>query len=415
VLRCQLPKRNDFYPRACEDDLDDWTRHTSKYWSDVGKDDTLNLCAVSGQRSRGRCPEQDAWFCSPEHQRERSWASKRGGGRQCRPRFSVFRECELVVEEEPRPTPTEDDGGDGDDEEEAEKFDGAPLFPSSGNGDADADLTQSDLNAMMTGNAVYEAVTTGVTDPTTLAFYVRMGVGGDENDVRGQCLRYSRWPAGEGMGDGGEEDDDGDRDDDDEEEEDGAGAGPLWLSSDDQPPPPLSRRRDDATCPPVDDADGPPGGDVVAPSFPPPCEYCGARRDFEFQILPQMLSCLSADDVPSSPGRSTTTAAPTTAESDLAVLLEASSMIESGMDLPAGFKERHDEAVARARGRLLGSAPDGGGSGGGPPGGGGSLLGVDWGVIAVYTCTASCGDGGVVSEENGCYREEVAWMQPPLD
>ena len=26
-----------------------------------------------------------------------------------------------------------------------------------------------------------------------------------------------------------------------------------------------------------------------------------------------------------------------------------------------------------------------------------------------------CGDGGVVSEENGCYREEVAWMQPPLD
>jgi hypothetical protein len=44
-----------------------------------------------------------------------------------------------------------------------------------------------------------------------------------------------------------------------------------------------------------------------------------------------------------------------------------------------------------------------------------SSLGVDWGVIAVYTCTASCGDGGIVCEENGCYREEVAWLQPPLD
>ena len=42
---------------------------------------------------------------------------------------------------------------------------------------------------------------------------------------------------------------------------------------------------------------------------------------------------------------------------------------------------------------------------------------LDWGTVAVYTCTASCGDGYVVSENdmNGAYREEVAWMQPPLD
>jgi len=39
---------------------------------------------------------------------------------------------------------------------------------------------------------------------------------------------------------------------------------------------------------------------------------------------------------------------------------------------------------------------------------------LDWGTIAVYTCTASCGSGGVVSKENGAYMEEVAWMQPPL-
>ena len=42
---------------------------------------------------------------------------------------------------------------------------------------------------------------------------------------------------------------------------------------------------------------------------------------------------------------------------------------------------------------------------------------LDWGTIAVYTCTASCGGGGIVTgnEENGAYLEEVAWMQPPLD
>ncbi len=84
-------------------------------------------------------------------------------------------------------------------------------------------------------------------------------------------------------------------------------------------------------------------------------------------------------------------------------------MIESGMDLPAGFRETHEKSIANARNRLLC------GNGGEIDGLGGSSLGVDWGVIAVYTCTASCGDGGIVSEENGCYREEVAWVQPPLD
>jgi hypothetical protein len=93
--------------------------------------------------------------------------------------------------------------------------------------------------------------------------------------------------------------------------------------------------------------------------------------------------------------------------------MEAASMIESGMTLPVGFKERHDAACANARSRLLGGATssstgvDGGSSSG--------SVGIDWGTIAVYTCTGSCGNGELVCEETGCYREEVAWMQPPLD
>jgi pre-rRNA-processing protein TSR4 len=294
----------------------------------------------------------------------------------------------LAVEDEPRPFEgaaahcgkNDDDDDDDDDSSAISKF-GSALFPNTGAaanvGDADADLTQVDLNAM-TGNMSL----TGVTDPVTLAFYHRMNMGGDENDVRGQCLRYNRWPdvkEGEGVEEGCDYDDVGDD----------VGDGPLWLSSNDRPP--------------VSSPDDAP--------FPPPCEYCGARREFEFQILPQMLSCLTptppldADDVPSVSNRSKTT---TTSESDLAILMEAHSMIESGMDLPAGFRESHEEAVANARRRLLSGA----GEIDGPER---SSLGVDWGVIAVYTCTASCGDGGIVCEENGCYREEVAWLQPPLD
>jgi hypothetical protein len=380
VLRCQLPKHNDFYPPTC-DDLDkcdvDWTRHTSRYWSDVAGDDTLNLCAASGQRravGNGKLQKQD-------------WR----GDRRSRS-VPVYRESELAVEEEPRPSEGSDDTAAGHGKDDRDDNDvssakskiGSALFPNAGAAvgidDADADLTQFDLNAM-TGNMSL----TGVTDPVTLAFYHRMNVG-EDNDVRGQCLRYNRWPDVVKVDDEGVEEeaykyDDACGDD--------MGDGPLWLSSNDRPP---IGNMDDAL-------------------FPPPCKYCGARRDFEFQILPQMLSCLmpnpplDADDVPSASNRSKAT---TTSESDLAILMEAHSMIESGMDLPSGFRESHEVAVANARRRLLSGA-------GGVDGLEGSSLGVDWGVIAVYTCTASCGDGGIVCEESGCYREEVAWLQPPLD
>ena len=101
-------------------------------------------------------------------------------------------------------------------------------------------------------------------------------------------------------------------------------------------------------------------------------------------------------------------------ESERAILLEAKSKIESGMDLPDGFLEQHEKAVANARASLLG-IPNGNNKGKGGSDAGGTKGGLDWGIIAVYTCTASCGDGGVVSNENGAYLEEAAWMQPPLD
>jgi len=64
-------------------------------------------------------------------------------------------------------------------------------------------------------------------------------------------------------------------------------------------------------------------------------------------------------------------------------------------------------AVASARDALLGIARKGGDKGGTSEEEGAKDR-LDWGTIAVYTCTASCGD-------NGAYVEEAAWMQPPLD
>ncbi len=221
----------------------------------VTGDDTLNLCAVSGQRSRGECQRQDLWFCSPEHQRERSRGpdGDRRGVRRPPPSTFCLRESELAVEDEPLPLHRDAAGGGGDDDDAAADamFEGA-LFPTVESAAADvddADLTQSDLNAL-TGNMAL----TGVTDPITLAFYHRMNVGGDENDVRGQCLRYVRWP---GDGDGKEEREEAD-DYDDDDDGGGEGDGPLWLSSNDRPPP--SWRRDMTS---TDDD----GGPVDAPCY----------------------------------------------------------------------------------------------------------------------------------------------------
>ncbi len=41
-----------------------------------------------------------------------------------------------------------------------------------------------------------------------------------------------------------------------------------------------------------------------------------------------------------------------------------------------------------------------------------SCSGLDWGVLAVYTCTKSC--SSVTEPGRGCYMKEFVWWQPPL-
>lgn len=372
VLRCQLPKQNDFYPLNGDGEADDeWDKHTSAYWSRNNKHDQLNLCAVCGQKSKGRCPKQGKWFCGPHHQKECLRASKQYqkiNPNETMPQTylpSVCYESELVVEEEPVPNEAENNSGNGND---TETMKSKSLFQSNDITDSDATLEQSDLNEL-TGNKSLAEAATGVTDPTTLAFYARMNIGGEDNDVRDQCLRYSRWPSAQ------KETTDNDEEKEEEEEE-----GVLWVSSDHRPD----------------------------ESFPPKCQHCGSERAFEFQILPQMIHYLLNDpDASGDSNDSSSNGRHVLTESERAVLLEAKAKIESGMDLPEGFQEQHDAALASARDALLGISRKGGDKGGASEEEG-AKDGLDWGTIAVYTCTASCGD-------SGAYLEEAAWVQPPLD
>ena len=395
VLRCQLPKQNDFYPsngnEPEEDDEqqqeEEWTKHTSLYWATATNNDKLNLCTVCGQVSKGKCPKQQLWFCGSEHQKEYLRLSKQSKGDKITQSgsssykySSVCYESELVVEEEPveAKTTTKSSNDTATTSASTNDTNEATLFPTKDITDSDAILEQSDLNEL-TGNVSLSqaASTMGVTDPTTLEFYARMSIGGEENDVRDQVLRYNRWP-----------DMNKKKENDNDEEEDADNVGLLWLSSDNRPPTSQSSTEE---------------------SFPPPCQYCGAPRSFEFQILPQMLHYLLQD-----PNSSNDDEQPrqVLTESERAVLLEAQTKIESGVDLPEGFKEQHEKVLANARKSLL----SGGSSSNKNTNQDGEEM-LDWGTIAVYTCTASCGGGEIVTgnEENGAYLEEVAWMQPPLD
>eukprot|EP00804_Cyclotella_cryptica_P021037 CCRYP_019789-RA/>CCRYP_019789-RA protein AED:0.11 eAED:0.28 QI:0/0/0/1/0/0/4/0/520 len=313
VLRCQLPKKNDFYP--LKGDVDgEWIKHTSAFWAKTNQNDQLNLCAVCGLRSRGKCPKQKKFFCSSDHQKEYLRATKKSrGDKSTNGANSVSLKylpslcfaSELVVEEEPQPShhATKNDFA-------KKASDG--LFKSVEISDVDADLEQSDLN-VLTGNSAFAEAATGVTDPTTLAFYARMAIGGEVNDVRDQCLRYSRWPETK-QGSASIDDDD-----------DGISEGPLWLTSDNQPP---LQYENETSSPPSHRL------------------YCGAPRSFEFQILPQMLHYLCVD--PSEKRESDGgMSSQVLTESEIAILLEAKSKIESGVDLPPGFREQHERAVAK--------------------------------------------------------------------
>jgi len=371
VLRCQLPRVNPYFPEdppeenVARADLEkSWVKHRPETYGCV--------CEICNFPSRIKCPVTSKNFCgegcSAEYKKfvYEPWV-KDGkvstldeytenaiAGRRLP---SVYDRMEIVVEEEP-----EEEIGNVDDDAKVQRAADGALFPDDADdedGD-DANMEQTDLNRIVasaanggTGKRV-EAE-----DPVSTAFRDRLGRGGQ---AQGQVLRYSRWP--DNVSAVSDDEDDDDNDDDGDDDEVTGGNGVLWVRS------------------------------HPVPASVPPCARCGAPRKFEFQIMPQMLHALGAGK--------------RAAAGTALALVDAARAADAILQ-----KVRPDDPAAGAAGAL---AEDTAGRAAK------ALLrgdgdAMDWGTVAVYTCTKSCTGREGLALRNvgmGAYVEEFGWKQPPI-
>ena len=136
------------------------------------------------------------------------------------------------------------------------------------------------------------------------------------------------------------------------------------------------------------------------PDSIPACEHCGSQRKFECQLMPQMLHYL----LKSHNGNKTQGKIRTKNQKNSQIkeaIEKAASILEQAPKehVPPAFAEAKEKAVEAMRTQLLEGQNE-----------------LSWGVVAIYTCTASCGGKAEVEgSEFGAYQEEIAWKQPSLD
>jgi Programmed cell death protein 2, C-terminal putative domain len=516
VLRAQLPQDNPYFPFLGDSSLDDAESslkdgQPASEPPHLPGSHGNHLCATCGIVATKYCPKQSEYFCCSLHQQEyysfhrraRTRNSKLKKGCQL-PRDeaavpperviqqfeepwkvmvsaetippSIYPMYELVVEEEPPLPDDECDSNNLNDSRDNAEDDGLteeeralkkahlqhqPLFstiqslqlnekPSEedafdsdddtmeGNNDignvvqsrctngatpkADADLEQSDLNEMVSGVAAgcsaananvhnrQRSTLASIDDPLTDQFHRRITV---RPNVQTQVLRYHRWP----------------KDENGVEAADEVG-GPLWIRSDYRP-----------------ETVAPEGNRCI-----PNCQYCGAPRKFEFQLMPQLLHYLLKPSTSPDTNNNADENRLTSLETAKAMLQRTEEIVHStpAEHIPPGLIDARDALIQRVHRDLQldeGQNPvqqqEYPAASGATPGVSETHVSksglkryqeMDWGIVAVYTCTASCGDlrfpdeimdhppergvdegkAGRTVGPLGAYRLEHAWVQPPL-
>ena len=106
----------------------------------------------------------------------------------------------------------------------------------------------------------------------------------------------------------------------------------------------------------------------------PICEGCGAPRTFEFQLMPQLLQFLAEED--------DSTINETKSDSLVSAIAAVDDLIQQAPTevIPPELVERKEAAIKNIE-----------------------TQGLDWGVVAIYTCSKSC--------KISAYTSEYAYVQ----
>jgi pre-rRNA-processing protein TSR4 len=367
-FRCQLSRKNDFYPFS----------PIKEHESNVNPSSIAipPLCALCGFKAPNVCSKcKVVTYCSREHQ-QRHWRDHKqhccsdsanselahienktnasSSNTLTFPEFDLSISAEILIDIEKIDALNEsvlqasiwenasavevDDGSDDEDEKN------------------DADLTQTDYNTAL-GNEASDNVYT--------KFMERVRRGGGN-----QVLRYIRW--------------------DDIE-------GPLSLSSSDVTTNPRGTRREPTPLEIEPEAE--------SGNF---CLHCGAIKKFEFQIMPQLLHFLRVDKrtkIASNDNSNNNNKSVDKLSPKLEAIQEEleGTEIESGVSEEAGGGvkgeteiEQKLKVIEEEEAFLLENKTD---------------EDIDWGTIDIYTCSASCS-----ASANGisAYIEESTYVQRPL-
>jgi pre-rRNA-processing protein TSR4 len=327
-FRSQLGRKNDIYPYE--------SKSVSKEGTVVVNKSIPKLCTLCGCRAPSVCSKcKLVSYCSREHQAA-DWKDHK---RYC---SELSKETEMTLNINNLTFPEFDLSISAEILEDLSKVDAlnksvleASIWENASAVEVDdcsddedekddAALTQTDYNTAL-GNEAADSVYT--------KFMERVRRGGSN-----QVLRYSRW--------------------DDIE-------GPLTLSS-----------ADVRTSPNI--------GQIECNDTADCCVNCGAKRRFEFQIMPQLLHFLRVD-------RRTKLAKSSSENiSDSPLAQESPSLLKVEGEIS-------DEAEVVESCLLQNRTEED----------------LDWGTIDVYTCTESCSAKGSEPNDSACI-EEVTYVQRPL-